>query len=196
MQRDVHGLLRNLIAHPEPDYVSVMVYMGEVVEDQPRAEGGVRWTVAEGRNGRLLMARSLIEPSPILVSFWLPYKHGRVSAGTDLLNILVSHYPWNPSSCAQLCFHRKKLSSHLYRVRPKPEIKTSFDFCSRVGVERRPLKWIYWIFLESTFRQIGLRSGPKKTFLSSLMSPMSKLKDFLSFITLWGWTLIVTWIWR
>ena len=42
MHRDVNGLLRNLIAHPEPDYVSVMVYMGEVVEDQPRAEGGVR----------------------------------------------------------------------------------------------------------------------------------------------------------
>ena len=101
-----------------------------------------------------------------------------------------------PFFLCSIMLSSKKLSSHLYRVRPKPEIKTSFDFCSRVGVERRPLKWIYWIFLESTFRQIGLRSGPKKTFLSSLMSPMSKLKDFLSFITLWGWTLIVTWIWR
>ena len=51
-----------LIAHPQSYYVGVMVYMGEVVEDQPGAEGRVRWTVAEGRKRRLL-ARSLIEPS-------------------------------------------------------------------------------------------------------------------------------------
>ena len=51
-----------LNAHPEPDYVGVMVYMGEVVEDQPRAEGRVCRTVSEGWNGRLLMARPLIEP--------------------------------------------------------------------------------------------------------------------------------------
>ena len=31
-----------LIAHPQSYYVGVMVYMGEVVEDQPGAEGRVR----------------------------------------------------------------------------------------------------------------------------------------------------------
>ena len=70
----------------------MVVDVGKVVEDHPRAKGRVPCVVAERWNWRLFLARTLSLESVIFFPFnsLLPCTRGMVLAGIGSLNIVAS----------------------------------------------------------------------------------------------------------
>ena len=172
----------------------MVVDVGKVVEDHPRAKGRVPCVVAKRWNWRFLLARTLSLLESLIFFPESPTLQAWKGLGR---NWFVEHcgfsFPLEPFFLGSIVYRSYARWSPV-----QGEAITGDEHFSWLllqgGSGKEPLKSSVTrnFIKKKTFRQMGLRSGPKKTFRSNLTRPMSKLNDFLLSDSRWGWILMVT----